>query len=223
MKSDSQIISAIEHYPHPAYLKAADTDTFIACNEHAAKRWGLSNAGEFVGRTLRDFSYVETAWGRQHAEMIAGLDFRVRQERKPLTSRHAFLDANGDAQWVELIKLPVLSRADKVIANVSYRRDLTQSLSYAEIYQLYRHFYNDRAAINLMLTYLGIDSVFATAPTETQFRVLLAKADRFSAKQTAKFMGISHRTVECHVEALSNKVIDADLQSVLARIQRRAT
>jgi DNA-binding CsgD family transcriptional regulator len=223
MKSDSQLISTIEHYPHPAYLKEIETDKFIACNAHAAKRWGLPSPDEFVGRTLHDLAYVETVWGRKHADMIAVLDFRIREEKIPVASRHAFLDANGDAQWVELIKLPVLSRAHKVIASVSYRRDLTHTLSYGEVFDLYRRYYDAHAAVKLTLAYFGAESCFFAPPTETQLRVFLAKAERYSAKQTARLMGISHRTVECHVEALTNKVVGGNLTQALSQVRHRVS
>jgi len=222
MQANSELTSTIEHYPYPAYLKEADTGKFIVSNVNAAQRWGLHDPNGFIGLTLHDMPYAKTPWGARHASMISELDVRVRHTKNPVLSRHPFLDANGDAQWVEIIKSPALGMRQALLGIATYRRDLTDTLSYAQVFDLYREFYGAPQAIRRTLAYLGIEQCFAVQPTEAPFRILLHKADRYSHKQVARMLGISHRTVDFQIDVLRNQVVDGDLARVLSLIRRRS-
>lgn len=219
MKSDSAILSFIENFPVSASLKEADTGKYIVNNRYNSMQFGVKNPKDLVGLTINDLKFRQPEWGARYANMIEKLDFRARTTKSHVLGRHQFLDDNGDAQLEEMVKFPVLGSRQNILGIVTYRHDLTPTLPPGNLYQLYRKFYDVTNAIRRVLISLGIDPCFSVLPTDAQFRVLLLKTERLSNKEIAKLIGISDRTVECHLDALRQKVIDGNLPRVLSLVK----
>jgi len=180
---------------------------------------GVQDPQDLVGLTVSDVTFLQPDWGGKFANIVAELDFRAAQERTAVSSKHPFLDASGEAQFEEVIKSPIYgSRSKKILGIITYRQDLTDRLSCSEVYALYRNFYAAPEAINRVLAYFGIAQCFAIPPSEAPFRILLAKAQRYSNKEIARSLGISPRTVDYQLTALRNKLVDGDLRHVLTLI-----
>ncbi|TKC85992.1 LuxR family transcriptional regulator [Trinickia terrae] len=219
MMSDSAIISFIENFPVSASLKEADTGKYIVNNPYNSMQFGVQNPKDLAGLTIKDLKFRQPEWGAQYATMIEKLDFRAREMKSHVLGRHQFLDDNGAAQLEEMVKFPVLGSRRNILGIVTYRHDLTPTLPPSNLYKLHRKFYGATNAIKRVLICLEIDRCFAAAPTDAQFRVLLLKIERFTNKEIAKFIGISDRTVECHLDALRHKVIDGNLPRVLSLVK----
>jgi len=77
-------------------------------------------------------------------------------------------------------------------------------------------------AIKRILAYLNVEQYFIRPPTEAPLRVFLAKAQRcYTDKEIARRLGISHRSVEWQTQALSNRIVDGNLDRVLSLVKRR--
>jgi len=222
MKSDSAIFSFIENFPIPASLKEADTGKYIINNLYNSRQFGVENPMDLVGLTIRDLKFCQPEWGARYAKMIEKLDFRAREKKTHMLDRHKFLDESGEAQLEEMVKFPVLGSRRNILGIVTYRNDITPTLSPDNLYRLYRDFYDAKNAIKRVLVYLEIDQCFVMLPTDAQFRVFLLKTERFANKEIAKFLGTSGRTVECHLDALRNKVVDGNLSRVLSLVKWNA-
>jgi hypothetical protein len=210
-------------FPTPASFKEADTGRYIVNNVENANQFGVSNPNDLIGLTIYDLtSFVPAKFGAQHADWVAKLDFDVREKLTVGRKLHSFLSPNGDIQYQETIKFPVLGNRRNVLGIVSYSQTRTESLPNAKLYCLYQEYYGRKEAVMRTLTSLGVSSSFHIPPTDTQFRVFLAKAERYANKDIARLLGMSPRTVECHLDALRNKVLDGDLRRVFARIKRGA-
>jgi hypothetical protein len=221
MKSNSELISAVETHPYPANLKEADSGRYVVCNASNARQLGMPDPESVVGLTIHDMRYARSGWGAPHAEAMAALDFRARDKKMSVSSRQAILDADGEARLEEVTKSPIMGHRRNVLGILSFQRDLTSSLALQDVYKLYRGFYKKPEAIRRMLAYLGIEGSFAVPPTEAPFKVLLGKIERLPSKEIARLLGISDRTVACHIEGLSNKTADGDLRRVLALARRK--
>jgi len=222
MKSENELISIIENYPHPASFKEADTGKYIAANICLAREAGIHKPQDLIGLTVHDLEFAQSNWGARQASTIAELDFRACEKKIFTSDRFIFFETgSGEVQFDEVTKLPVLGHTKNILGVVTYQRNLTSTFSPSEVYELYRHFYDASEAIKRVLIYLGIEKCFTIQPTEAPFRVFLAKAERYSNKQIAKSLGISYRTVDCQIEALSNRIADGDLRRVLSLIKRR--
>lgn len=229
MKSESALMSMVENYPYPASFKAADTGKYLLSNTLTAQGLGMENPKDLAGLTVYDINFLNPDWGAKYANEIAELEFRACETKTHVLSRHRLLfrnsysDDKGEAQLTEMIKSPVLGRKKNILGIITYRRDVTNTLSYSEVYDLYRHFYDKPEAIKRVLAYLNVAQCFVTPPTEAPFRVFLAKAERCHAdKEIAKSLDISYRTVEWQTQGLSNCVVDGDLHCVLSLVKRRA-
>jgi len=220
MGSDSTLINVIENFPVPASFKEADTGKYIVNNFANSRQFGIQNPKDLIGLTIHDVKFCQVGWGTHYANMIAALDFHAREKKAAVLGKHQFIDDNGEVQYEEMTKFPVLGSQQNILGIVTYRYDRTEMLSHSKLYQLYRDFYTAHESIKRVLACLNIEASFFILPTETQFRVFLAKAERYPNKHIAKFLGMSPRTVECHLDALRNKVVEGDLRRVLSLVKR---
>lgn len=219
MRSDSALLSLIEHFPVSASLKEADTGRYIVNNAYNARQFGVADPSQLVGLTIHDLGARRSDWGMRYAHTIEKLDFSARDKKTHVLGRHGFLDDSGEAQLEEMVKFPVLGARGNILGIVTYRHDITQSLPPNSLYRLQLHFHDTQIAIKRTLSYLKIAQCFIALPTDAQLRVFLLKVERFSNKEVGKFLGMSDRTVECHFSALRNKVVDGNLAHVLSLIK----
>jgi hypothetical protein len=219
MKSNSELISLIENFPVSASLKEADTGKYIINNSYNSRQFGIPNPMDLVGTTIHDVRFCQPAWGTQYANMIEKLDLRAREKKSHVLGRHQFLDDGGEAQLEEMVKFPVLGSRENILGIVTYRHNITPTLPLNSLYRLYRNFYDAKSAIKRVLVCLEIDQYVVTPPTDAQFRVFLLKTERFANKEIARFLGMSDRTVECHLAALRNKTVDGNLSPVLSLVK----
>ena len=223
MKSDNEIIRLIESFPVSASFKEADTGKYIVNNVHNSRQFGIQNPMDLVGLTIHDVKFCQAEWGVRYASMIAKLDFCARDKKAHMLGRHQFLDDSGEAQLEAMTKFPVLGSRRNILGIVTYRHDITPTLSPSKLYRLYRDFYDAKNAIKRVLICLEVDRYFVVLPSDAQFRVFLFRAERFANKEIAKFLGMSDRTVECHLDALRNKLIDGNLCHVLSLVKWSAS
>jgi hypothetical protein len=219
MKSDSAIISCIENFPVSASLKEADTGKYIVNNSYNSRQFGVPYPMDLVGLRIEDLKFCQPAWGKCYANTIEMLDFRAREMKSHVLGRHQFLDHSGEAQLEEMVKFPVLGFRRNVLGIVTYRHDITSTLPPSGLYGLYRNFYDITNSIKRVLDCLQVHQYFVVLPTDAQFRVFLLKTERFTNKEVAKFLGTSDRTVECHLDALRNKVVESNLPRVLSLVK----
>lgn len=211
MKSDSKLLSLIENFPVPASLKESDTGKYVFSNCHNLRQFGVGHWRDVVGLRIDDLKFHQPEWGRHYARSVEMLDVAARETKVHATGRHRFIDNSGDVQLDEMTKFPIVGFNGNVIGIVTYRRDVTRTISPIYIYRLYRNFYQIADAIKRALIFFGVESSFISPPTEAQICTFLLKVERYSNKEVARFMGISDRTVECHCVALRNKIVDGDL------------
>jgi|GEM_PF-6778503 len=219
MKSDSALMSLIENFPVSASLKEADTGRYIVNNLYNAQQFGIKNPKDMVGLTIHDVNFSHPGWGTQYASAIEKLDFLARDKKTHVLGRHQFLDDSGEAQLEEMVKFPVLGSQGNILGIVTYRHDVTPTLAPSQLYQLHRNFYEAKSAISRVLDYLELEQLFVTKPTDAQFRVFLLKAERFANKEVAKYLGVSDRTVECHLAALRDKAVDGNIARALNQVK----
>lgn len=219
MKSDSTIISFIQSFPVSASFKEADTGRYIANNLHNSRQFGIEDPAELIGLTINDVRFCQPKWGAQYAAIIERLDFRARESKSHVIGRHQFIDDSGEVQIEEMIKFPVLGSKKNILGIVTYRNDITSTLAPYQLYRLYRDFYDAKNAIAKLMASIEVAQFFLVPPTDAQIRTFLLKIERFSNKEIAKSLDISVRTVECHLDALRNKVADGNLNGILGSVK----
>lgn len=217
MKSESAIISFINNFPVSASLKDTHTGKYIVNNRHNSRQFGVEDPRDIEGLTIRDLGFRQTEWGNQYAQSIEKHDFLTNEKRTSVTRRNVFLDDSGDVQMEEMTKFPITGVRGNVLGIATFRHDITRTLPPINIFQLNRKLYGASDAIDRTMTFLQIKSFFITPPTEAQLRVFLLKAERLTNKEISIALGISDRTVECHSDAVRNKIANDSLSAALAR------
>ena len=216
IKTDSLLVSLIESFPVPASFKEADTGRYIVSNAHNSRQLGIENPLDLIGLTINDVRLCQPEWGAQYARAIENLDFRARESKSHVVGKHRFLDDNGEVRFEEMVKFPVLGAAKNILGIVTYRHDVTSTLGPTALYGMYRTFYRTDDAIGRVMLCLKIGCFFVAPPTDAQFRIFLMKLERLSNKEIANCVGASVRTVECHLNALRNKIVDGNLNRVIS-------
>ncbi|MGN6085376.1 PAS domain-containing protein [Trinickia sp.] len=220
MKTDSLIASLIESFPVPASFKEADTGRYVVSNAHNSRQLGIEDPMDLVGLTINDVRLRQPEWGAQYAHAIEALDFRARDSKSHVIGKHHFLDDNGEVRFEEMLKFPVLGAAKNVLGIVTYRHDITSALGPSALYWMYRKFYDADNAIGRAMACLRVERFFVAPPTDAQFRIFLMKMERMSNKEIAHSVGSSVRTVECHLNALRNKIVDGDLSGIISILKK---
>jgi DNA-binding CsgD family transcriptional regulator len=220
MKSHSELVSIIDNYPYPAQFKTADTGKYVFSNLVNARMYRMQDPRDLEGLTIHDLRLDHPEWGPEHAARIDRLDQRVRTERTLVTDRHPFFGEHGEVCYHEAIKFPVLGTHGNLLAIVSCAQDIKHTLSYPDLYRLYRHFYDGADAVKHMLTYLGGEAWFPRLPSEAQFRVFLEKAEGYTNKHIARRLRVASSTVESHLDAMREKIVDGDLHRAFAILRR---
>jgi hypothetical protein len=223
MEFDSQFISTIGSFPHPASFKEADTGKYIAVSQTAAHQmFGVTDPADLIGQKMEKMTaFLDPKFAAVYRDIATQHDFLVREKKEAVVKEYAFLAASGDVSYRRVTKHPSLGSQRNLLAIFTQSYDLKSSFLFPDLYQLYRNFYNTQEAIKRTLSYLEIESSFITLPSEAQLRVFLEKAHRHPHKQIARNLKLSPRTVDCHLDVLRSKVVDGDLPRVLALLERR--
>jgi hypothetical protein len=214
MLSDSALIDMIRCFPTPVGYKEADTGRYVASSLANARMFGIEDPDQLIGLTIHDVQFRQQKWGARYADLICKLDFCAQDSKHPVYCRQRFLDGDGNAQFLEITKIPVMNMRRNVMGIVTFGTDRTVELTASQLYCLYTDFYLGSEAVQRVLIRLNLHTLFVSPPTDTQFRVLLYRAERYSIKEISRFLGLSPRTVDSHLRALRNKIAGGDLSRV---------
>jgi hypothetical protein len=219
-QSNDALISIVENSPYLANIKKAGTGTYLANNTIFASQLSATSSQNMAGMTVHDLRLFVQPDGVPHADWITQFDTQVCKQKSAVVKIYPCLLNNGDARYLEATKLPILGSQQKILLIATFAQDLTFTLNPSEVYELYRHFYDARAAIKRALAHLGIEKCFVILPTEAPFRIFLAKAERYSNKQIAQRLGLSHRTVDYQVTALNHLIADGNVHRAISLIKQ---
>ncbi len=220
MKTESELISILEKFPHPVTLKTSDTGKYLFSNAANARMFNVEDPKELIGLTVRDLKYPQVEAGLQFSRQIEAFDFHVREHKTMIAQKQSRLVCDGVVFHEELVKFPLLGMAQQVVGVFTYARDLTGELTSTQLYGQYRGFYDKQDAIERVLDHLELREAFAVLPTETQLLVFLDKAEGRTEKEIAERFKVCPSRVAQHVEAMNKKLIGADLIQTLAMLKQ---
>jgi PAS domain S-box-containing protein len=106
----------------PDYIYFKDTDSrFIRMNMEHAKKFGLSNPIQAIGKTDFDF------YPRELAEKYHADEQAIIQSGQPLINREEpSLDAAGNPIWNSTTKVPLRDQQGRIVGLVGTSRDITE-------------------------------------------------------------------------------------------------
>ncbi len=110
----------LDNIPDRIYFK--DTQSrFIQCNRAVAKRVGVENPKQVIGKTDFDF------YPREKAEEFRTDDQSIIQSGEPLLNKtEQVIRSNGEITWSSVSKVPLRDMEGKVVGLVGISRDITE-------------------------------------------------------------------------------------------------
>ncbi|MGA3284516.1 MAG: PAS domain-containing protein [Verrucomicrobiota bacterium] len=110
----------LDNIPDRIYFK--DTQSrFIKCNRAVAKRVGVEDLKQVIGKTDFDF------YPSEKAEEFRKDDQRIMQSGEPLLNKtEQVIKPNGEITWSSVTKLPLRDKEGKVVGLVGISRDITE-------------------------------------------------------------------------------------------------
>ncbi len=120
--ANTQILfeAMLDNIPDRIYFKDSQS-RFVKISKALAKRLGLSNPDDAIGKTDFDFTAPEKAREFFQDEQ------RIIQTGEPLVNKvEKHLHADGTASWTSTTKVPLLNREGKVVGIVGINRDITE-------------------------------------------------------------------------------------------------
>jgi diguanylate cyclase (GGDEF)-like protein/PAS domain S-box-containing protein len=110
----------LDSLPDQVYFK--DTDSrFVAVSQHLARRFGLSDPRQVLGKTDADFFTSE------HAEEALRDEREIIRTGQPLVNfEEKETLPNGIIRWVSTTKMPLRDRDGRIIGTFGLSRDITE-------------------------------------------------------------------------------------------------
>jgi PAS domain S-box-containing protein len=117
----------LDNIPDRIYLK--DTQCrFVQCNRAVAKRVGLEDPKQIVGKTDFDF------YPREKAEEFYQDEQRIIRAGEPLLNKiEQVAKPNGEITWSSVSKVPLRDKDGKVVGLVGISRNITEQIRAEEI------------------------------------------------------------------------------------------
>jgi PAS domain S-box-containing protein len=176
--------------------------TFQGCNDFCSKVAGLSTPDEIIGKT--DF---DLAWHGEEALSFRRDDGEVMVSNKPkfgiIEPQH---QANGKAVTLFTSKIPIFDSSKKTIGTTGFFCDISANDSANLIYisnlcmkSAYMSFQNKKI---YYFCYKGKITKLNYRQAECLTHLAMGK----TAKETARVINLSYRTVEDYVNSLRNKL-----------------
>ena len=205
-----------------AHLKDLSSGKYVLSNESNIKKVGLSNVNEIYGLTIHDLhTRMKNNWGNEMARKITELDNKVKADSEVIIEQNRFhLNADQYVFIHNMKKYPILNFKNQVSFVLTINENITHQVSFLKLWQLYTALYKDKSKIMAMekyLQYIRIREYFFTLPTNTELIVFLKKQYNSTAKEIAKSLHISQRTVDTHINNLKYKT-NVDLNFILEKM-----
>jgi PAS domain S-box-containing protein len=113
------VLTLMDNVPDSIYFK--DTESrFTRVNRATARRFGLRDPAEAVGKTDFDFFTSE------HARQAFADEQQVMRSRQPLEREEKETWPDGRETWVSTIKIPLIEPDGKLIGTFGLSRDITK-------------------------------------------------------------------------------------------------
>lgn len=213
----------IEESPHIAHLKDAQTGKYILSNRCWAERLAIAPA-DIAGLTYDDIAgespnsvYSKwsstpsfTSWKSNIREKVAALELHALQTQKKQAENYFGFTPNGFILSESFVKIPILSQDSRhTIAILTYSQDLTPQQRLPELFNLYKRFYDEKEAIQLLLEYLDIDYYFNELPTEKEIQALFKIQQDF---------GFTDEKINPGIRSVQAKVNQENWHEILMRL-----
>lgn len=218
--SENLVFELVRVWQDIAHFKDAKTKQYISCNSHTLESFGIQDIKEVIGHTIEDIDNVMLPhWGKGYAAQVDHFDDLVKTKGQTINNNEVTITSNGKVRLQNLIKIPVVGVNKNVIGIFTFTQNLTHTLDRQVLYQLYREHYNKNDAIFRFLHHIGVAKEFISLPTEAELRILLARSIQDNYKSVANMLNCSPKTVDMHLHNLRDKIPNADLSGLIAKIR----
>jgi len=211
-------------------LKDADEKRYIEVNSKWAEYLGIESANELIGLKVDDLNSIVAKFdcspafrcdNSAHLEQTKTFDNQLLEIGGKINFQEIIFTPECFIHIKETTKLPIFGHIrNKIIAILTYYNDITNHTDLSTLFSLYRKYYQEKQAIQLLLRYLKIYGYFLQLPTVRELEVLFAMYSHAHRKHLSRCLNISYNTVASHVQHIKDKLIKPDFNEVLTQLRK---
>jgi hypothetical protein len=197
-----------------------ETGRYCVCNSAISRRSGIP-LEDYIGLNVHDIGEI-MHYKDSVIKHAVDIDNRIYKGVIPYARyKQAMPVHNGFIAIERVIKRPILSKSNQVIAILGYGYDVTADVDLIQLFKLYQQYYPMKEAIQYLLRYLKIYHVFYNLPTKRELEVLLTMRKTASAKYVAKELNLSPKTIDENKARLRSHLKKITLDELLMRLRTR--
>ncbi len=203
----------LDDFPGYIYHKKIHSMAYINANNQFLELIGLKTVNDIVNKTTAAIpEKTHFASFTRFVKFLDQLEKTVIHDKISCKDSisEPFLDDQGQILQLSLsasyLSNPQSPDEDSIIV---YGRNITPATPHNELRITYNHFYDDKkVALTKFLEHIGFSSyiTYKNRITPCEFEVLRILADGNTAKEVARKLHISSRTVETHLDKIKIKI-----------------
>lgn len=202
--------SIVNALPGCAHIKTAEKFEYHITNSNTLKLFGMKEHSDLVGKDDHEVaSIMKWRWPNGFANNLQEMDFDVLFNNNPIIGKEhePYVNAEGSLVALSLTKIPLYDHEQNPYGILTFAIDSSNLKCSEKLRSMYYRFYeNKKVAHKKFLDHLGINlltkhgSSNSDMLSERELDALILIAKGKTAKEAARMLGLSNRTVETHID-----------------------
>ncbi len=195
-------------FPEIAHFKESKNFTYQFSNRSNLGVYNLTNEQDIIGKTVFDLNntVMNGKWPPGFASEIHQSDLSVVTSKKPLKLDHKiFLNQAGFLVIHSMIKMPVFNSGHEVFGILTLSFDSTKMTDIFRVKKLYANFYSNKESNVRFMMHLGFHEGVKLGLSSREIDCLLGIAKCRTYKATSRFLNISTKTIDNHLNRIKEK------------------
>jgi DNA-binding CsgD family transcriptional regulator len=218
------LYSLIQALPGKAHVKKAEDLTYMMANLATINLVGMRNTEELIG--LDDYQlakHMNSYWPAKLAQEIQDLDNTVLSTNSPIIGKEEtpYLNAKGELVIHSLTKIPIMDQNKYPLGILTLALDTAHLKNIKSLREIYHKLYNDaKTAHYQFMKHIGMLNLHQDQNnliTIREFDCLLLLVKGKTAKEVARELSISPRTIEDYIESIKVKLSSLTRSEALAK------
>lgn len=213
---DGLLDTIVSSLPGYAHIKHGKQFEYKIANQNTFKLLGMSQKEQLIGSNDYDVAkHMQWRWPIGFADDLLSTDHDILRNNNSIIGKthQPYINAEGKLVAFSITKIPLYDHEQKPYGVLTFAIDTVDLKNSDKLRGLYRQFYKDeKLAHQKFIEHIGLTSISNYSPNQSslittrELDVLILLAKGKTAKETARHLGISPRTVETHIENAKNKL-----------------
>lgn len=193
-----------EYLPGVIHIKEAKYFTYLHGNKKFMEGYQLKEHGDYINKNIFDMAEVMgDHWPKGKAEEIDYFERDAVNNSRVSNTEESYIGLNGQAVINALSKIPIYDEYQEPHYILTIAIDQSNLIDRQKLKNLYKNLYaNKKEGFKKFLYHIGLGRF---SITEREFDCLLLFSHGKTYKEIGRYLSISPRTVETHIEHIKEK------------------